>query len=278
MKKRYFWIYVLPVLMMTTTLAFGVLGVQSAMNAVAMEQELEKLEWAMEPLSGETVKPDFYEVEADILFVSYNADGEDLKELYFSSDPIELSGDEMYERYYESESEEEEVVLKDDSAVRWQNYPEERKVILGEKSKVLKEYGEELFAYTGFSDGLSLLYFRDRLVCINEELDVVFEKEAKIKKKYAEHQSTESNSIIRGLNTAGFLDGLAVFTLDGCKYGIIDEEGNVVIEPVFKGKDALIVMKNHHVAFCYEDEFRIGEIDLQEGNLPEDVLQEEGDA
>ena len=50
MKKRYFWIYVLPVLMLTTTLAFGVLGVRSAIGEQKMQTELVKVDWKMEPV------------------------------------------------------------------------------------------------------------------------------------------------------------------------------------------------------------------------------------
>ena len=127
------------------------------------------------------------------------------------------------------------------------------------------DYGNELLAYTAFNEGLCLLYYKNKVVCIDENLNVIFEKKAHIPPCYADASRYDKNSFVRGLNVEGFNDGLAVFTLDGCRYGVLDKDGNVLIEPVFKGSDTLTVMKNQHVAVFYEQEFRIGELNAEMG-------------
>lgn len=200
MKKKYGWIYVLPILMVFMILSFGVLGVRSAIGEQRMQQELKKLQW---------VKYDDTEEELEYQGKKTNMDPESLRELF----------------------------------------------------------GEDLLIWTDFCDGLALLYYKDRIVCVNEEGETVFEKKARIPKRYIEGGTTETNTTMTGLNRDGFRDGLAVFTLDGCKYGVLDQEGNVVIEPVFKGKRSLKVMEDRHIRVFYERVFSIGKLYEQEGGM-----------
>ncbi|MBR3785247.1 MAG: hypothetical protein IKJ77_02435 [Firmicutes bacterium] len=408
MKKRYFWIYVLPVLMVMTTIAFGVLAAGSAMNAQQRNAELEKLDWktgSMEILPGHRA---YYEHQYDLL-EAFTSGGKN----YFSSNPIALSAEEVdqrlqderwdnqkywfekialspeptrdgqeimvdaygervgtvqmkqihswsdqyvcgeiggrihgimdyngkilmesedytfqhlwgdvcykrpyyersndtvvfdivtgekllklegdwlvstnaigYEAVYDDQDDSETVYFDRDfkklTKVKngtiwmesekqnryWQTEENGQIKLLDANLQVKAEYDDELLEFTEFHEGLCLLYYRNKLVCIDENLNIVFEKKAHIPKLYADDSHYDKNSLVRGINTEGFNDGLAVFTLDGCHYGVLDKEGNVLIEPVFKGIDTLTVMKNRHVAVCYEQEFRIGQMKAETG-------------
>ena len=409
MKKRYFWIYVLPVLMVTTTVAFGVLAAGSAMNAQQRNAELEKLDWKMESMTVLANHRPQYEEYIDVIEV-IGAGGAYNGKQYFSSNPVFLTIEEMDQRYRWSEAEEDadgmaycpeptrdgqeimvdaygeqvgtvqmkqihnwsdqyvcgeiggrihgimdyngkvlmesedytfqhlqgdvcykrpyyersndtvvfdivtgEKLLKlegdwlvstnaigyeavyddqDDSESMyfdrdfkkltkvkngtiwmesekqncyWQTEENGQIKLLDANLQVKAEYDDELLEFTEFHEGLCLLYYRNKLVCIDENLNIVFEKKAHIPKLYADDSHYDKNSLVRGINTEGFLDGIAVFTLDGCHYGVLDKEGNVLIEPVFKGIDTLTVMKNRHIAVCYEQEFRIGQMKVETG-------------
>ena len=69
MKKRYIWIYILPVLMLTTTLAFGVLGVRSAIAEQKMQTELAKVDWKMETVFVLEEHRPLYEESIDVMEV-----------------------------------------------------------------------------------------------------------------------------------------------------------------------------------------------------------------
>lgn len=142
--------------------------------------------------------------------------------------------------------------------------PYKKQTAIGHES-MRELFGENLLIWTDFCDGLALLYYKDKLVCADENGNIVFEKKARIPKRYIEGGSSETNSTITGLNRQGFCDGLAVFTLDGCKYGVVDSQGNIVIEPVFKGKNTLMVLNDHHVRVFYERVFRIGKLEEWSG-------------
>ncbi len=407
MKKRYFWIYVLPVLMVTTIIGFGVLGVKSAVNQQQMEEELAKIEWKMEPARVLSDHRPFYYKDIDVAFVICKGQS------HFSTDPIMPSMEEVDARYEQYDLDDEgywldridygpeqtgdnkEIIMDaygeqvgtvkivriddwsdkyvcgsidgkrngvlnyggrilieseeyefghlygnlcykrpyydkaDDTVVfdivtgetiyrlegdwlvdttsigycaadqgsltresdvkiyfdrefqeltriekgniligpgddsyYWYIDSDGGKRLLDENLQVKKDYQQDLLAYTEFSEGLSLLYFRDKLVCIDENLNVVFEKKAHIPIKYADDTRYDKNSVVRGVNIQGFHDGLAVFTLDGRKYGVLDSQGNVWLEPVFKGKDTLTVMKNQHIGYFYQQGFCIGKFNV----------------
>ncbi len=409
MKKRYFWIYILPVLMLTTTLAFGVLGVQSAVNAQKRNTELEKLDWKTESMIVQGDHRPYYERSIDVVEVIVDGGGYAGKQ-FFSSNPVFLTIEEMDERYHWSETEEsadgkaycpepttdgQEIMVdaygeqvgtvqmkqinswsdkyvcgeiggkihgildyngkilmesedytfqhlqgdvfykrpyyersndtvifnivtgeklleldgdwlvstnsigyeavydyqndnetvyfdrdfKELTKVKngtiwmgsekqnlyWQTEENGQTKLLDENLQVKAEYDEKLLVFTDFHEGLSLLYYKNKLVCIDENLNVVFEKKAHIPRVYADNSHYDKNSLVRGINTEGFNDGLAVFTLDGCHYGVLDKEGNVLLEPVFKGIDTLTVMKNGHIGIFYQQEFRIGQLEKQTG-------------
>ena len=411
MKKRYFWIYVLPVLMLTTTLAFGELGVRSAIGEQKMQTELAKVDWKMEPV---LVLEDYG--------LNYNRDIDTLETVvkmknwygkqYFSSNPIVIS-DEDYDRRWkdcyssEKKSFDEEnayraqstrggqEIMVDDEEKRvgtvkieriddwsdtyvcgkikeelwgildyngkvlmqsdayyfghlyddicykepiygkgkdtvvfniatgevvygfdghWeitanaigyeaecfdaaenpkmyfdQNFQLLTKVdngfinigdqpcnrywgkdgghtrLYNEKLQLLADYGTGVLSYSEFNEGLCLLYYKNKLVCIDENLNVIFEKKAHIKPRYADDSYREKNSLVDGVNEEGYHDDLAVFTLDGCRYGVLDKDGNVLLEPVFKGLDTLTIMKHQHVAVFYEQELRIGALKTETG-------------
>lgn len=249
MKKKYGWIYVLPVLMVLMILAFGVLGVRSAIDEQRMQQEVAKLQWMTDPvLAGEYTQP-FLIDELDMIKIY--GQGEDGKKRphWFSYDGRELTDEELTTLY------DERIYADTEEELEYQ----EKKTDMDPES--LRElFGEDLLIWTDFCDGLALLYYKDRMVCVNEEGKPVFEKKARIPKRYIEGGTTETNTTMAGLNRDGFRDGLAVFTLDGCKYGVLDQEGNVVIEPVFKGKKSLQVLKDQHIGVFYERIFRIGKL------------------
>lgn len=408
MKKRYFWIYVLPVLMLTTTLAFWVLGVRSAIGEQKMQTELAKVDWKMEPivlLPGHGV---VYERHCDVL-EAFSKGGQN----YFSTNPIMLDDGEVDERLteatqdgefwvekislwpeatedgqeimtdengervgtvqmaqinswsdkyvcgiiggniygildyngrvlmeaddynfdwlhgdifskrpwngkgsgtkvfnlitgkvyceldgdwlvstnaigYEAEGDDEkldrEIIyydkdFKELTRVKkgmiwmgsepqrryWQTQENGSVKLLDQNLQTVAEYDNKLLAFTAFHEGQALLYYKNKMVCIDENLNVIFEKKAHITPRYADSSRYEKDSIVRGLNVDGFHDGLAVFTLDGCRYGILDKDGNILIEPVFKGIDSLTIMKNHHISVFYEQEFRIGELKAETG-------------
>lgn len=242
MKKRYFWIYVLPVLMGLSITAFGILGVRSAVNEQKMQQELAKIEWKMEPVAVGTYSRPFYQPESDTVKV-YNRDKEGPG--LFSSEG-EILTDEDLDGRKPAEADYEPDVYREAVSMR-------------------KTFGEDLLIWTDFSDGLALLYYKDKLVCVNGSGETVFEKKARIQERYIEGGSSETNQTITGLNRDGFRDGLAVFTLDGCKYGVLDREGNVIIDPVFKGKRSLMVLKESHVGVFYESIFCIGKVQTATG-------------
>ena len=417
MKKQYVWIYVLPILMMTTTLAFGVLGVRSAANTQAMNTELAKVDWKMEPVSVLEAHWPQYEESVDVLEVI--AKGEKgAGKYYFSSDAVFLD-DEAVANHYEGqttdvywtahinygpeptkdgqeimmdasgervgtvimkqiddwtdkyvcgeigggtqgildydgkvvlESEaytfdhlygelfykrpwygkgadttvfnietgevlweqegdwlisgncigfaaenyipetETDIVMYFDGDFRfltkvengmiqmgpnkqnvyWQTGQDGSLKLLDENLKLKADYGDDVLAFTEFQEGLSLLYYKDKLVCLDEDLNVVFEKKAHIPPRYADHSHYDKNSLVRGLNEDGFRDGIAVFTLDGCHYGVLDKEGNVLLEPVFKGDRSLTVMKNRCVAVFYEQELRIGAVEKEIGGVKDE--------
>jgi hypothetical protein len=257
MEKRYGWIYVLPLLLAVSIFSFGALGLRSAIGEQRMQQELAKLEWKMEPvLAGEYTQP-FFEEEVGVIKL-YDQGEDGMRRLHwFSSDGRELSEeevDELYELYDEriyADTEEELATYKKQTAIGHESMRE--------------LFGEDLLIWTDFCDGLALLYYKDKLVCADENGNIVFEKKARIPKRYIEGGSSETNSIITGLNRQGFCDGLAVFTLDGCKYGVVDSQGNIVIEPVFKGKNTLMVLNDHHIRVFYERVFRIGKLEEWSG-------------
>ena len=409
MKKRYFWIYVLPVLMVTTTIAFGVLAAGSAMNARQRNTELEKLNWKMDAVEILSEHRVYYERQYDLIEAIFDKGGKH----YFSSDPVALTYDEAdqrlqgddqwdgaywgeaiavfpettkdgqeimiddggervgtvqmkqihswsnqyvcgeiggrihgimdyngkvlmesedytfqhlqgdvcykrpyyersndtvvfdivtgkkllklegdwlistntigYEAVYDDQDDSETVYFdrefKKLTEVKngtiwmgaekqnryWQTEENGKTKLLDEKLQVKAEYDDKLLEFTEFHEGLCLLYYGNKLVCIDENLNVVFEKKAHIPKLYADNSHYDKNSLVRGINTQGFNDGLAVFTLDGCHYGILDKAGNVLIEPVFKGIDTLTVMRDRHIGVLYEQEFRIGQMKAETG-------------
>ncbi|MBR4020198.1 MAG: hypothetical protein IKI99_02700, partial [Firmicutes bacterium] len=353
MKKRYFWIYVLPVLMVTTTVAFGVLAAGSAMNAQQRNAELTKLDWKMESMTVLANHLPQYEEAIDVIEV-IGAGGAYNGKQYFSSNPVFLTIEEMDQRYRWSEAEEDadgmaycpeptrdgqeimvdaygervgtvqmkqihswsdqyvcgeiggrihgimdyngkilmesedytfqhlqgdvcykrpyyersndtvvfdivtgEKLLKlegdwlvstnaigyeavyddqDDSETvyfdrdfkkltkvkngtiwmesekqnrYWQTEENGQIKLLDANLQVKAEYDDELLEFTEFHEGLCLLYYRNKLVCIDENLNVVFEKKAHIPKLYADDSHYDKNSLVRGINTEGFNDGLA---------------------------------------------------------------------
>ena len=242
MKIRDLWIYVLPVLMVLMIVAFGALGVKSGLNQQAMESELGKITWKMEPVVTQGIKSPFYYETLDLVNIYYRGENGSSKPCWFSFSGIELTEEEVPDEVFSGD------VKEDISGYRGHEYMREH-------------FGEDLLTWTDFRDGLALLYYRDKLVCVNEAGDVVFEKKAHIPDRYIEGGSSETNSTITGVNRQGFCDGLAVFTLDGCKYGVLDRAGNVVMEPVFKGKNTLRVLNDQHIGVFYEKVFRIGQID-----------------
>lgn len=406
MKKRYFWIYVLPVLMLTTTLAFGGLGVRSAIGEQKMQTELAKVDWKMEPVFVLEEHWPQYEESIDVMEVIVKEEKGGVKR-WFTSDPVILNDEEVDQRYqeeaaekttywpeatedgreimtdengervgtvqmaqinswsdkyvcgiiggniygildyngrvlmeaddynfdwlhgdifsqrpwngkgsgtkvfnlitgevyceldgdwfvstnaigYEAEGDDEkldrEIIYydKDFKELKrvkngmiwmgpeeqnryWQNHVDGQKKLLDKNLQVIAEYDNKLLAFTEFYEGQALLYYKNKMVCIDENLNVIFEKKAHIIPRYADSSRCEKDSIVRGLNVDGFHDGLAVFTLDGCRYGILDKDGNILIEPVFKGIDSLTIMKNHHISVFYEQEFRIGELKAETG-------------
>lgn len=412
MNKRYFWIYVLPILMVTTIIGFGVLGVKSAVYEQKMQTELAKIEWKMDAVEIYDENRPYYDKATDIIEVIwYDMENHWVGKRFFSSNPIELTWEDVDERekrlnlmdaVYLSETyspeqtldgkeilidqngkqvgttemqaiydwsdeyifgrldektgailnRQNQVVMQsseydfnhldknlcwkrplygkaDTSAVfniktgqtiyeiegdwsfscnalgyeawdsesdikvyfdydfheisrieqgmihigytanpvYWQVDAEGRKAIVNENLQCKKEYGKELLAFSDFDDNLALLYFRDKLLCVDENVNIVFEKKTRIRDYYADDSYDEKNSIVEGLNVDGFVDGLAVFTLDGYRYGVLDCEGNILLDPVFKGKNSLTVMKNQHVAVFYEGEFCIGKIKTASGGM-----------
>lgn len=251
MKKRYFWIYVLPVLMVTTIIGFVVLGINSAVYEQKMQEELAKIEWKMEPIETYESKKPYYESYADVIeVVCYDKSNHWVGKRFFSSSSIELNWEEADQR----------LRLNDE-----QNRENQDWFYFDSSLPGFEKYDGELLDSSFFSEGLALLYFEDHLVCVDREYNIVFEKKAHIESSYVKSGTSEENVIKKGINTEGFHEGLAVFTLDGCRYGILDREGNVLIEPVFKGKDTFTVMKNQNIAFFYGGEFRIGEIAVRTG-------------
>lgn len=247
MKKRYVWIYVLPVLMVLSVAAFGVLGVRTAISEQKMQQELAKVEWKMEPVAVGTYSRPFYQPETDTIKVFVrDKNGRRL----FSSEG-ELLTDAELDARKPTNVDPEPDAYRDGASVR-------------------KAFGEDILIWTDFSDDRALLYYRDKLVCVNGEGETVFEKKARIPERYVEGGTSETNTTITGLNRDGFRDGLAVFTLDGCKYGVLDKEGNVIIEPVFKGKRSLMILKDYHIGVFYESIFCIGRIQAAAGGEADD--------
>ena len=254
MKKKYGWIYVLPILMVFMILSFGVLGVRSAIGEQRMQQELKKLQWVMEPvLAGEYTQP-FLIDELDMIKIYGQGEDGKKRSHWFSYDGRELTDEELTTLY------DQQIYADSEEELEYQG----KKTNMDPES--LRElFGEDLLIWTDFCDGLALLYCKDRIVCVNEEGETVFEKKARIPKRYIEGGTTETNTTMVGLNRDGFRDGLAVFTLDGCKYGVLDREGNVIIEPVFKGKRSLQVMEDRHIRVFYERVFCIGKLYEQAG-------------
>lgn len=406
MKKRYFWIYVLPVLMLTTTLAFGVLGVRSAIGEQKMQTELANVDWKMEPVFVLEEHRPLYEESIDVMEVIVKEE-KGVGKRWFSSNPVILNDEEVDQRYqeeaaekttywpeatedgreimtdengervgtvqmaqinswsdkyvcgkiggniygildyngrvlmeaddynfywlhgdifsqrpwngkgsgtkvfnlitgevyceldgawfvstnaigYEAEGNDEkldsEIIYYDKdfkelkrvkNGMIWMGSEPQRRYwqtqengsvkLLDQNLQTVAEYDNKLLAFTAFHEGQALLYYKNKLVCIDEDCNVIFEKKARIPKLYADDSYYEKNSIVRGLNEEGFLDGIAVFTLDGCCYGVLDKDGNILIEPVFKGIDSLTIMKNHHISVFYDQEFRIGELKAETG-------------
>lgn len=247
MKKQYGWIYVLPALMLLSIVAFGVLGVRSAVSEQRMQQELETLEWKMEPVSVGIYSRPLYQPESDTVKV-YNQDKGGPR--LFSSEG-EILTDEDLDGRKPADADQEPEVYRGPSSVR-------------------ETFGEDILIWSDFSDDRALLYYKDKLVCVNGAGETVFEKKARIPERYIEGGTSETTQTITGLNRDGFRDGLAVFTLDGCKYGVLDREGNVVIEPVFKGKYSLMVLKDGHVGVFYESIFCIGKVQAATGGEADD--------
>ena len=247
MKKQYFWIYVLPVLMLLAIAAFGVLGVKSAVNEQKMQQALKQMEWKTEPISVGAYSRPFYQPETDTVKV-YNTDKEGPR--WFSSEGEVLTDEEVDGRK-PAEAEYEPDIYKDAVSIR-------------------ETFGDDILIWSDFSEGLALLYYKDKLVCVNGEGETVFEKSARIPDRYIEGGTSETGTTITGLNREGFRDGLAVFTLDGCRYGVLDREGNIIIEPVFKGKYSLMVLQDCHIGVFYESVFRIGKVQTAAGGEEDD--------
>ena len=406
MKKQYGWIYVLPALMLLSIVAFGVLGVRSAVSEQRMQQELSKIEWKMEPVFVLEEHRPLYEESIDVMEVIVKEE-KGVGKRWFSSNPVILNDEEVDQRYqeeaaekttywpeatedgreimtdengervgtvqmaqinswsdkyvcgiiggniygildyngrvlmeaddynfdwlhgdifsqrpwngkgsgtkvfnlitgevyceldgdwfvstnaigYEAEGNDEkldsEIIYYDKdfkelkrvkNGMIWMGSEPQRRYwqtqengsvkLLDQNLQTVAEYDNKLLAFTAFHEGQALLYYKNKMVCIDENLNVIFEKKAHITPRYADSSRYEKDSIVRGLNVDGFHDGLAVFTLDGCRYGILDKDGNILIEPVFKGIDSLTIMKNHHISVFYEQEFRIGELKAETG-------------
>lgn len=117
---------------------------------------------------------------------------------------------------------------------------------MNDKGEMVFTFDHEPLCVNDFSEGLSIVY-DDKLYAYNKEGDIVFSLDYVNDQVIPDQRHTIDEYSLSSPYFTQFADGLAPVTLDGDKWGYINQSGKFVIEPYFK--EAGLVM-NQTAAVC----------------------------